>query len=53
VVETANQYFRGSSFFFSKQCVREVFELDRSIRDLHLQEMAEVAGAVTHSSLTS
>jgi diadenosine tetraphosphate (Ap4A) HIT family hydrolase len=40
-----NQYFKGSLFFAAKQCVREVFDLEISIRDLHLAEMAEVAAA--------
>jgi hypothetical protein len=41
-----NQYFKGSLFFVAKQCVREVFDLEISVRDLHLAEMAEVAAAV-------
>ena len=41
-----NQYFKGGSFFVSKQCVREVFDLDVSVRAHHLLEMAEVAAAV-------
>lgn len=41
-----NQYFQGTSFFASKHCVREVFDLDRSVRNLHLQEMAEAAAAL-------
>jgi diadenosine tetraphosphate (Ap4A) HIT family hydrolase len=40
-----NQYFRGSLFFAAKQCVREVFDLEIPVRDLHLAEMAEVAAA--------
>jgi diadenosine tetraphosphate (Ap4A) HIT family hydrolase len=40
-----NQYFKGSSFFVAKQCVREVFDLDVDARRLHLAEMAEVASA--------
>jgi diadenosine tetraphosphate (Ap4A) HIT family hydrolase len=41
-----NQYFRGSVFFVARQCVREVFELDASVRGRHLEEMADVAAAV-------
>lgn len=41
-----NQYFRGSVFFVARQCVREVFDLDDSLRHRHLAEMAEVAAAV-------
>src|ERR1700691_423104 len=41
-----NQYFRGSCFFVAKACVREVYELDRTSRSLHLYEMSEVAQAV-------
>lgn len=41
-----NQYFRGSVFFVARQCVREVFDLEVSLRDRHLSEMAEVAAAV-------
>jgi diadenosine tetraphosphate (Ap4A) HIT family hydrolase len=42
-----NQYFRGAAFFVSKLCVREVFELEHSVRDRHLEEMAEVAAALS------
>jgi diadenosine tetraphosphate (Ap4A) HIT family hydrolase len=41
-----NQYFKGSLFFTAKRCVREVFDLERHVRDLHLAEMAESAAAV-------
>jgi diadenosine tetraphosphate (Ap4A) HIT family hydrolase len=41
-----NQYFEGGSFFASKYCVREVFDLDPGVRDVHLREMAEVAAAI-------
>lgn len=41
-----NQYFRGALFFVAKDCVREVFDLNRTVRDLHLNEMAEVAAAL-------
>ncbi len=44
-----NQYFRGSVFFVARQCVREVFNLDGSLRDRHLAEMAEVAAAVNEA----
>ncbi|MGP8060693.1 MAG: HIT family protein [Acidimicrobiales bacterium] len=44
-----NQYFRGSAFFVSRHCVREVFDLDMVARSLHLAEMAEVAAAVNES----
>jgi diadenosine tetraphosphate (Ap4A) HIT family hydrolase len=44
-----NQYFRGSSFFVSRKCVREVFDLARVVRARHLNEMAEVATAVNDS----
>jgi diadenosine tetraphosphate (Ap4A) HIT family hydrolase len=38
-------------FFVAKQCVREVFDLEDGIRDLHLAEMAEVAAAVNEAFL--
>jgi diadenosine tetraphosphate (Ap4A) HIT family hydrolase len=41
-----NQYFREGSFFVSKECVKEVFHLEPIVRALHLEEMAQVAGAV-------
>jgi diadenosine tetraphosphate (Ap4A) HIT family hydrolase len=44
-----NQYFRGSVFFVARQCVREVFDLDESLRNRHLAEMAEVAAAVNEA----
>jgi len=40
------QYFKGSVFFVAKQCVREVFDLDDSVRGRHLAEMVELAAAV-------
>lgn len=44
-----NQYFRGSVFFVARQCVREVFDLDDSLRHRHLAEMAELAAAVNEA----
>jgi diadenosine tetraphosphate (Ap4A) HIT family hydrolase len=44
-----NQYFPGASFCVSRQCVREVFDPDRTVRELRLQEMAEVAAAVSEA----
>jgi diadenosine tetraphosphate (Ap4A) HIT family hydrolase len=41
-----NQYFRGSCFFVAKECVREIHDLDRATRQLHLDEMAEVVAAI-------
>jgi diadenosine tetraphosphate (Ap4A) HIT family hydrolase len=40
------QYFKGSSFFVAKQCVREIFDLDVAMRHQHLAEMTEVAAAI-------
>jgi hypothetical protein len=37
------QYFRGASFFVSRLCVREVYELVPDVRRDHLMEMAGVA----------
>ena len=41
-----NQYFTGATFFLTKACVHELFDLDRTTRAKHLDEMAEVAAAV-------
>jgi diadenosine tetraphosphate (Ap4A) HIT family hydrolase len=41
-----NQYFRGSCFFLAKSCIHELHDLDRTTRDAHLAEMAEVAAAI-------
>jgi diadenosine tetraphosphate (Ap4A) HIT family hydrolase len=41
-----NQSFLGATFFVSKECVRELHDLDRRSRLLHLEEMSEVAAAV-------
>jgi diadenosine tetraphosphate (Ap4A) HIT family hydrolase len=41
-----NQYFTGATFFLTKACVHELFDLERTIRAKHLDEMAEVAAAV-------
>jgi diadenosine tetraphosphate (Ap4A) HIT family hydrolase len=43
------QYFKGSVFFVARRCVREVFDLDGSVRGRHLAEMAEVAAAVNET----
>lgn len=40
-----NQYFKGSLFFSAKLCVREVFDLEIHVRELHVAEMTEVAAA--------
>jgi diadenosine tetraphosphate (Ap4A) HIT family hydrolase len=42
----ATQYFRGYTFFEAKSCVREIYDLPRAERDLHLHEMTEVARAI-------
>jgi diadenosine tetraphosphate (Ap4A) HIT family hydrolase len=41
-----NQYFHGSCFFLAKSCVHELHDFDRTTRDAHLAEMAEVAAAL-------
>lgn len=41
------QYFPGSTFFVAKQCVREIYLLDRETQQQHLAEMAGVAEAVS------
>jgi diadenosine tetraphosphate (Ap4A) HIT family hydrolase len=41
-----NQYFRGSCFFLAKACVHELHSFDRTTRDAHLSEMAEVSAAI-------
>lgn len=43
------QYFPGSTFFVAKQCVREVYLLERDTRQQHLAEMAGVAEAVSNA----
>lgn len=40
------QYFEGATFFVSRWCVAELFELPSDDRTEHLIEMTEVAGAV-------
>jgi diadenosine tetraphosphate (Ap4A) HIT family hydrolase len=40
------QYHRGATFFASATCVREVYDLPRPVRQAHLLEMADVAGAL-------
>ena len=40
------QFYLGYTFFSSRQCVREVYDLDPSERALHLHQMTEVAHAV-------
>ncbi|HLI72557.1 MAG TPA: HIT domain-containing protein [Acidimicrobiales bacterium] len=40
------QRYRGASFFVARSCVREVYDLEPSVRDVHLVELAEVAAAV-------
>lgn len=40
------QVYRGYTFFSSRSCVRELFELEQPQRELHLHEMSEVAHAV-------
>lgn len=42
----ANQYYRGATFFVSRTCVREIHELPKPVRAVHLAEMAAVAEAV-------
>ena len=41
-----NQYFRGSCFFLAKACLHELHSFDRTTRDAHLSEMAEVSAAI-------
>jgi diadenosine tetraphosphate (Ap4A) HIT family hydrolase len=40
------QMYRGYTFFSARSCVREVYELDKEERALHLHEMSEVAHAI-------
>ena len=40
------QYFEGLTFFVSRWCVAELFELEQEQRTAHLMEMSEVAAAV-------
>lgn len=40
-----NQYFRGTTFFSTKQCVDELHQLERPTSDAHLVEMADVSAA--------
>lgn len=40
------QYYRGAAFFVSSRCVREVYDLEVEVREVHLMEMAAVAAAV-------
>ncbi len=49
VTVAATQYFRGYTFFEAKSCVRELYELPRAERDLHLHEMTEVARAIAEA----
>jgi diadenosine tetraphosphate (Ap4A) HIT family hydrolase len=41
-----NQYFPGSCFLLTKECVHELYDLNRVTRSMHLEEMAEVAAAI-------
>jgi diadenosine tetraphosphate (Ap4A) HIT family hydrolase len=45
----ATQYFRGYTFFEAKSCVREIYDLPRAERDLHLHEMSEVTLAIARA----
>ena len=40
------QYFEGLTFFVSRWCVAELFDLEGGTRAAHLVEMSEVAAAV-------
>jgi diadenosine tetraphosphate (Ap4A) HIT family hydrolase len=42
----STQYFEGLTFFVSRWCVDELFDLERERRIAHLYEMTEVAAAV-------
>lgn len=43
------QYFRGYTFFPTKECVPELHDLPTGVRDIHLREMAEVAHALARA----
>src|ERR671915_1803554 len=45
VALNSNQFYAGYTFFAARECVRELFDLDRDVRAVHLHEMAEVARA--------
>jgi diadenosine tetraphosphate (Ap4A) HIT family hydrolase len=44
------QYYRGATFFVSSRCVREVYDLDVEVRQVHLMEMSAVAAAVQRAT---
>jgi diadenosine tetraphosphate (Ap4A) HIT family hydrolase len=42
----STQYYRGATFFVAKACVKELHQLSRATRQVHLVEMSEVGAAV-------
>lgn len=49
VVIGDNQHFYGYSLFLCKECVSELFELDKDFRAKHMEEMILVSQAVANA----